>query len=235
MTILNRLFFLTLLPIWLQATPVTYVYFAEKWMDHHHSEYSSEEKSAFVLGVVFPDIRYLNIRMPKEPDPMSISYDQVVSAETPFEKGRLFHYYFSRIRNEIIASYDVYNELSSVPTEQRDLLLMLLEDHTYYEEIDKEKVKRHFSKVIEAEEYTGVPHHTLRTWHRIVCQYYGMSPFSIVYRLRQFGFGMFGATKETVAEWSREFPALLESDTFQTYIATLEERFTHSLINPIDR
>lgn len=220
-----RIFLAFALPGFLCATPVTYVYFGEKWIERYHEDYSQDEKAAFILGVVFPDIRYLNIRMPREPNPADISQAIVLGEENPFEQGRLFHYFFLQFRNSTVERLNLYEQLTSAPEGNKDLLLMLLEDHYFYDEIDRPHVKKYFDNVIEDEEYMGIPFHTLRTWHRIITQYYGMSPFAIVRRLRQFDLGMFGAPKETVAEWSREFPALLESEPFQVYISELDSGF----------
>jgi|GEM_PF-3109828 len=224
-----RLFSLLLVPSFCFATPVTYVYFGQKWADHFHEEYTEEDRAAFMMGVVFPDIRYLNIKMPREPNASDITKSLVLDEENPFEQGRLFHYFFLNFRDSVVEELSLFDKLTNAPEDNRDLLLMLLEDHNYFDEIDRNGVKSYFQNVIEDEEYTGVPYHTLRTWHRIVTQYYGMSAFAIVRRLRQFDFGMFGASKETVAEWAREFPALLESDAFQVYVADLEAGFEQFL------
>ena len=214
------------------ATPVSGLYFASKWIENREEEYTESDVYAFQLGMLFPDISYMNVPLRFEPEePVSLA--EIQEADTPFEKGRLLHYYIRDLQTKVMDRVQLCDSFEGIPDQGRELLVKMLEDHYYYDEVDKATIREMLDEVLNDEEDAGVPNHQLRTWHRVLGQYLSMNAFTILLKLKQFNMGVFGVTKETVAEWAREFPTLIESVDFQTYIAELESEFAKALHVPL--
>lgn len=219
-----HVFFLMAVTCTLYSTPVSGLYFGTKWMEACASDYSEDEAYAFKLGVLFPNISYMNVPLRFEPEEVP-TLEEIRSASTPFESGRLLYYYLSDVRSEVLKRTALCESFEGIPEEGRELLVKMLEDHYYFDEVDKPALTSLLSESLDDEEDAGVPAHQLRTWHRVIGQYFSMNAFSILLKLKQFNMGVFGVSRETIAEWAREFPSLIESIEFQSYIAELESEF----------
>lgn len=227
---MKRLLILLLSCKFLLASPTTTPHYAMQWVDKHKTEYSEEDKRLFMLGVVFPDITfiasYLNLTYDEKYAAGEISIQDVYEETSPFESGRKFYFFFEDFRTALIQKHDLFRKYKNVPEEKRELLTMFIEDHIYFEEIDKKRMKAYLRQVSEDEVAQGIKESALKTWHSILMRYYTMAPYSILRTLSFTGHGVFSASKEVVAEWSKEFPNLIELVPVQVYIADLEQQFT---------
>lgn len=210
------------------ATPVGNVYFAEQWLEKYGADYGEKEKEAFILGALFPDIRFLptylnNSTFPGAPD-KGVDKDSILSAKTPFESGRMLHYYLQDIRDECRAEYSSAL-LSEVPEEGGGLFLELLEDQILGDAVNKAYYEANIQAVIDDEKALGGTEYTLSMWHKVLRQYFGMAPVNIVKKLRQFNLGLFGVSRQTIAVWSDKMPTLAQTEEAQQYVNSMRLTF----------
>lgn len=210
---------------YLTATPVTHSYFGKTWIESNCPEYSDEDTSAFYKGLWFPDIKYMQVISEKEVDVRGVTLEQIRSAATPFESGRLLHAFINDEREKCAKEWGIYEELERFPEEHVHLYLKLIEDQLLYDEIDISTLRNHLYSIHPEEEGFNLPYQTIKTWHRVLTQYYSMRPAKILRRLRQYNLGLFGVTVDEIALWSRNIVPITEEVTMQTYMADLTDHF----------
>jgi hypothetical protein len=75
---------------------VTHIIFA----DHFLKKYPKFERADFLVGTLFPDIRYLGVIAREETHPEVTNIDQVLGAYNSFDAGWKFHSYLDYILND---------------------------------------------------------------------------------------------------------------------------------------
>src|SRR5690606_28508994 len=82
------------------AGPILHAYLGLRWIEKHGSDFSPHEKQAFILGTLFPDIRYL-ADISREKTHFDVkTLKQVKKGQNAFEQGMRFHSYVDRKRSQ---------------------------------------------------------------------------------------------------------------------------------------
>lgn len=207
------------------GTPVTHTYFAEKYLNAVHHNYSDDDITAFFLGVLFPDIHYLQVVPRSKTHLEDIDLVDVITEPSPFLAGQKLHCFIDDIRASYVKESKIFDVFTKIDPQHVDLYLKMIEDETYYDHIDQGAINTMVYYVHESEECDLVSYNTLKTWHRVLGQYLSMRPSTILRRLRQFSLGFFGIPKEEVAVWSYSLTGYQESEAVQNYISGLEDQF----------
>ncbi|MCH9613658.1 MAG: hypothetical protein SP1CHLAM54_06630 [Chlamydiia bacterium] len=207
------------------ATPVTHTYFAEKYLNTIHHNYSDDDITAFFLGVLFPDIHYLQV-LPREATHLEDVYlEDVMNESSPFFAGQKLHCLIDEVREAYAVESGVFDAFTNIDPKHMHLYLKMLEDESFYDLIDQGAIGNMVYYVHDSEEFGLVSYNTLKTWHRVLGQYFSMRPSTILRRLRQFSLGFFGIPKEEVAVWSYSLTGYLETEAVQNYMTGLEDQF----------
>ena len=83
-------FFLSFCFLLNSALPVTHVYFTKMYFKYY-PKYSAEEQKLFLIGTVFPDIRYMGDCDRGDTHWDTISLKEVLEETDPFIAGMKFH------------------------------------------------------------------------------------------------------------------------------------------------
>ena len=205
----------------LNALPISSAYFAKKWLEHHHSTFSTQaEKDEFIIGAIFPDIRYMNVHVPYDLKEIT-SRNGIFSANTPFEAGVRFHHYLSVHRLEFLNEIEIEQSLTEVPDEGKELFLHIMEEQFFQGFLSYTSLWRILSEVPRNALLFGLPKYTLKTWQQLIAQYFSMSPQSILSRLKEYNLGAFKISKETVAIWAIVLKELMEKPEVRFYLDDL--------------
>lgn len=129
------------------------------------------DKSAFLAGTNFPDIRYIGKigrSVTHKMEGEGLSY--VLSATSAFEAGRRYHVFVDREREKHMQKHDAYRFFKNDPLKTQ--MLKIVEDHILFEQIKgKIDAKEIFGKIRAEERSYLVPVATLDTWHRLLVTY----------------------------------------------------------------
>lgn len=122
------------------AAVITHFYFAQKYFDTKAC-FSEDERQAFVLGTLFPDIRYLRCIGRSETHHSGITLADVDAQENPFLCGYFLHSFVDEAREAFIEEYGMYESLDKILqgssfVNRKCMLLKLLEDVILSKDID---------------------------------------------------------------------------------------------------
>src|SRR5689334_19456227 len=84
----------------LGAGPIMHVALGEYWLEQVCPQYTEEERKLFLLGSVFPDIRYLAQIDRSQTHKKNVHLRQVKATKSTFEQGILFHCYVDDYRKQ---------------------------------------------------------------------------------------------------------------------------------------
>lgn len=92
----------------LMASQISHIVYAKKYLDKYSSDKINEDK--FILGTVFPDIRYITENIKRNDthsvfSPINLNFNKL----TPFQAGWKFHLYCDIKREEILSRYNFYS------------------------------------------------------------------------------------------------------------------------------
>lgn len=211
------------------ATPVMHTNFAYRFLEQYFTGYTPEQSKEFILGVLYPDVQYLQVIERDKTHEVGIHLEDVLIAGTPFKAGMKFHCFIDEMRERYIHDTFIYAHLERFPQENIHLFLKLIEDEMFYSNDRVELAKQCLGDVIEEEFMHGLPLHTMRTWHRVLSQYLSNPPCTILRRLRSFGLGMFGVDPEEIALWSRSLSQIVTMVDFQNYTQGLLALFEQEI------
>ena len=105
---------------------MTHLYLGEKYCDAHH--FSEEEKEAFLVGTLFPDIRYITHLPREQTHPPTSSLMEVREGQTPFEQGVHFHVWVDNVREEFAIQSGIYEKIIPYADGHPATLLKFIEE-----------------------------------------------------------------------------------------------------------
>lgn len=212
------------------AAPLFHAVIAEQWLDLYDHHYTEEQKRAFMLGTLFPDIRYL-ARLPRSATHFFATLDDMIKSDDPFEKGMILHNFVDYFRWEHPLRSLATKHLEGMPGDD-ELQLKLLEDLILYnmrEEHASDYIAEYFESIDEHELNYRVPYYTVQEWHDLHGEYFKIKPTQLYQefldRDAQFG----GITKKTLHH-ALEVAKHFENDEgMKEYVLTQLDAFYSAL------
>lgn len=206
------------------AFPVTHAYFAKQYFKHFPG-YSPEEEKLFMVGTLFPDIRYLGEAARNETHFETMTLREIVEEPSPFLAGLKFHSYVDLVRENLVVETGMYSRFT-LPTKGHEYsFLKLVEDEILYTQADWGDMISLFWPVYPEELMWGMQESTVAKWHWILRVFFVNDPHVTIQILSLFGKGMMGMSSEEIREWNILLPTLAQEDTMQTWVETLVQHF----------
>lgn len=205
------------------AFPITHTLLAEEWM----ALYGPSDPTAsdeFVVGTLFPDIRYVAEEERANTHIHNATLQEVRTARTPFEQGKLLHCYVDDQREKWVVEWGVYELLVDLPDAQRASFLKLVEDEILYHEGVKTRISAFFHFPQE-ELAAGLPMNTLIKWHALLAGYFRTPPSQQLIYLKRLNQGIFHIPPEVVAEWATLLPEVVQRPEMGRYVNRLVNAF----------
>lgn len=208
------------------ASSLFHVVIAEKWLETFE-DYNEEQKRAFILGTLFPDIRYL-AQLPRQAThDRGLTIEEIRKIESPFIKGMKVHSYVDEARVGFLRNKEILKLMKGIPGD-KILLLKMLEDEILFSMREKEKNRTlcRYLEIIENEELSfGVPLETVSDWHCQHIGYFSLGPRQFFSKLLCKG-KKYGAIPESDLRASLEvFERLAEDEAMKNYIFCILEEF----------
>lgn len=218
------IFICVLLPIQVVAAgPMTHVYLGLKWLDVYGSEYDEQQRQAFLIGTVFPDIRYIARVSRNVTHTKNVHLQDVLQAKSEFDQGVKFHSYVDNERFEFLKRHPIQKKISTLKEPHKSIYVKLVEDQMIYPKADWRFMKQTlFSPVAEEKQY-DIDFGTITQWHMGLSYYFSMLPSSILSQIAMFDKGILMLDSETVEKWSVSIKETADDKNYQQYLTDLTD------------
>lgn len=158
----------------LAAAPVVHAYCAQLYFKT--KQYTPREQELFMIGTLFPDIRYLAHIPRTRTHRKQVTLQEIRATKDPFEAGLLFHSYVDEQRERIAQREKVYDVLAFVPKGSKGHFLKAVEDELCYDRLDVPSVLRAMNSYARNERNYKISSLYIHLWHFIIRNYLKQSP-----------------------------------------------------------
>lgn len=206
------------------AAPVTHAVLAEKWIAMHEN-YNDEQKRSFILGTLFPDIRYLGIVTRNQTHEKGITLQKLLETQSEFNKGKRLHAFVDKARENLVVKWKIYHRLKNVPGHRKATFLKLVEDEILFNRKDWNEIRRFLSFLHPEEKAFGIKDEHLRKWHTNQLRAFRAPPSLYLKYLAMFGMGFAHVSPEITGIWSKLLPEYAKDPAMQEYVDNLLKEF----------
>ena len=223
----SRLIFLFISSSLFAAGPITHAYLT----DHlfvYFPKYSPEERKAFMVGTLFPDIQYLGESMREDTHWDQISLAEVLEEPSPFLAGVKFHSYVDWVREDFVRAKNMYDFLSDEPNcspPSLFLKLKLIEDEVIYPFGNWKEWRQCLIEIRKEELEWGIDSTLVRKWHNLLDTCFANPPSTILFLLSITKANCLHISSEKVLEWNKVLKPKASSRQIQEFILALIMHF----------
>jgi len=154
------------------AAEATHVVLTELIFNEFFAHFS---KPDFIVGTLFPDIRYLGVIDRTKTHIHDVHLERVVRERDPFLAGLKFHSLIDHVRENFILDQGMYAYCPDFKYITQSI--KLLEDERYYPKIDSWKEKISYLAVPhDAEKRYGILDTAIEKWHLLLREYFSGVP-----------------------------------------------------------
>jgi hypothetical protein len=213
------------------AGPISHLYYAQYWLKVQHPEVLDNEKSLFLKGTLFPDIRYLGVihRAETHKKHVTLSHVQKLFKTDPFGAGMLFHSYLDEERAKFVEAYKISRHLRTIPKNVRDTFLKFLEDELLAEKTKVIDTLFDLNTVDPKELTFGIEFHDVKRWHRYLQLYLAQSPEKALSAATMLNKPLFGISPDTLDKLVQQISIKKEQHVFQKYGEALQLKIQKKL------
>jgi hypothetical protein len=195
------------------AGPFMHIYLAQEWLKTRKS-YNNYESQLFLLGTLFPDIRYLgNIERSKTHE-YPVTLDMIRDCKDAFKAGALFHAFVDEVREDFVEHNCMYNMLKDAPESNKTTLLKLIEDEIVYDRINSSDIIKLLQTVAGEErayaQNLNIKDSDLEIWHRYLISFFKAGSIKTVKGLCIERKSYLGVTVDTLEAWNGLLPLLVQ-------------------------
>jgi hypothetical protein len=197
----------------------------EHWLAKYAPHYTSAQKREFLLGTVFPDIRYLGGVKKAQTHFQGVTLKKIQQAPTPFEQGMLLHSFVDDYRNTIVKKNSIYKKAKEVPSKLQQTFLKLVEDQLLYDQLSSREFFTFFSTIPEGEKKFNISPETLLQWHTGLTLYFTLSPQRMLSQISFIEKNVPVIDRATVEQWSMLLPRYTQDKAMQAHAKSMVAAF----------
>lgn len=207
------------------AGPTTHVFIAEQWMKAN-PVYTADQLGPFVVGNLFPDIRYL-VKIKRDTTHRTgLSKDDILNAPNAFEAGINLHCYLDEQREALVVKWGIYNHLKVVEEGKRlDTLLKMIEDEILFDRIDLASTLVYINEIPSEELEKGISSDKIAEWHLVLTMFLSQRPRDVLHYLAVLHQPYLNIPASTVQLWHEHFDEFLANPAIQQYVEDLVSHF----------
>jgi hypothetical protein len=210
------------------AGPLTHAYLTERFFEFF-PKYNAESKKAFMVGTVFPDIRYLGEVCRDDTHYRTMSLEEILEEKSPFVAGVKFHSYVDLVREDFVTKQRIYDQLCEIKQEYRHTFLKLVEDEIVYSLAEWSPCRDALMNIYPEELTWGMEKHTIRKWHLLLGSFFTISPSTILFLLSITNNAFLNMPPEIVVEYSKAFKSFTNNRDIQEYVHEMLEHFNEKM------
>lgn len=200
-----------------------HVVLGERWLAAFGTHYSEQQRKLFLLGTVFPDIRYLGVIKRGKSHFKGVTLKEVYQAPTPFQQGVLFHSFVDEYRNRWIKQK--ISKMDKIPKQGRQIFLKLVEDEILCPQYQWGEFRGFLTTIADQEKAYDIDLAALTQWHAILAIYFSTSPSFILSQFGLFKQEFLTIDAATVKEWSLLLIQCAADPFFREYVNHLLQAF----------
>ncbi len=210
------------------AAPITHAYLAKKFFKAY-PDFSAEERNAFMVGTLFPDIRYISDNARENTHYEDVSLDDVIHEENPFIAGIKFHCYVDEQREQYVVENQIYAKTIPYSSDFYFTYLKLAEDELLFDKYNWYDVCLALQTIYPEELNWGIQEKIVVKWHKLLTLVFVNPPTSLLNTCALCNQGMLGVSAPEVKVWNRTLPQTCKSDWIHNYLNGLMSHFDHLL------
>lgn len=157
------------------ANQITHIVLAEKKSESLFNKFNQHD---FLIGTVFPDIRYLKVIDRDKTHFKELSFQDILNEQNSFTAGLKYHSLVDEVREKYMVEKGIYDLIphSKFITQS----LKIYEDEVLYKNVsDWNKVIAFFDKVLNEEMEFVNQADKINVWHSLMQEYFKESPTDV--------------------------------------------------------
>ncbi len=209
------------------AAPVTHIVLADMWIAKQE-KFSEEQRKSFMVGTVFPDIRYLGVISRNETHELGLSVKDLQATQSIFERGKRLHSLVDEVRENLVVKWNIYRLLNKIPGQrpgQKATFLKLVEDEILFQKRDWSDIKQYLAMLDAGEQQYKISDDDLKRWHQNQMQFFTEPPSKTLAALAAKGKGFANIPIGITREWSILIPKFAKDKRMIKYVENLEAEF----------
>lgn len=210
------------------AAPAMHVTLGEKWLAVYAPEYTDEQKKLFLLGTVFPDIRYLGVIKREKTHYKGMTLAKVYAETSPFKRGMLFHSFVDEFRERCVRQSGIEKILKEIPRKQQGTFLKLVEDQILHGQYRWPEFKKYLISIPEDEKQFGLEISALTQWHTALSLYFATTPGNILQQVGMFEQSILTLDAPTIKSWGMLLPRYAQDPEMTKHVESLLHAFDQS-------
>jgi hypothetical protein len=216
------------LPLY-SAGPITHVVLGEQWLKLAAPDYTDQQKKEFLLGTVFPDIRYLGVIKREKTHFKGVTLQVIRNTESPFKQGMLFHSYVDEFRKKWVREKGIEKKLIDISTNQQHTFLKIIEDQILYSEYSWAAFRQYLMTIPDDERKFGITDKALNEWHTGLTLYFTASPEVLLMQIGLLDKDILTIKAPVVKQWGRLLSDYVASAEMQKHVRDMMGAFEKSI------
>lgn len=210
------------------AGPIVHAYLTHRFFEHY-PKYDIQEKHAFMVGTLFPDIQYMG-EAGRECTHCEtrVSLEEVLNEPSPFMAGVKFHCYVDWVREDFVAMQKMYDQLGDLCPEQQQIIflkLKLMEDEVVFTREDWTEWCRALKENYPEELNFGVTLPTVQKWHNILDVCFTNPPSTLIFLLSISNVSVLNIPSDSIIKWNKGLKPTANSVTVRHFVNALLAHF----------
>ncbi|CCB85399.1 MULTISPECIES: hypothetical protein [Parachlamydia] len=210
------------------ATPITHTYLAYQFLERYPFEEELDKKS-FLLGNLFPDIRYLGGIKRDQTHFTGMTLVNVLEEPSPFVAGMKFHSFVDAERNRFIQEEGIYTRLIELNAPKDPSFLKFVEDELVFPLWNWEECLLCLQETVKDEEKWGVSQESVLRWHQILQTFFSLPPSFFLEN--HHANDNFGIPLTHAKAWSSLIKPTSEDVVIQEYVCKMLKYFGNAIQN----
>ncbi len=206
------------------AAPAMHVYLAEEFIQNY--KVSTSDHSAFIVGTLFPDIRYAAEIPRAQTHEHNVQLQDICLVPSDyFSAGKKFHSYVDEKRERFAYRSHVYDIIKTVPIAYRATYLKFLEDEIIWDKVDKTDVILNLFHFSPEEKIAMINEWDILKWHIKLMLYFQHRPSEHLTNLAQDNKGFQHIPPAVIADWAIRLPEQVKDERIKKYVGQLTVYF----------
>lgn len=224
------LFFMFLLSYGSQSSaagPYVHIQLAEKFISH----YQVKNRRLFLVGTLFPDIRYLGKISRDQTHFKGIGLKEIIEEKSDFIAGMKLHSFVDEIREKFTVTSGIYDYIKRLEPQHHATLLKLIEDEILWKKQLTSTLVNYLAETSKQEIEFSVPFDMVIKWHLYLSSYFNQQPGIMIKDLAKKNSSLFNIPAKNIINWSKEWDNLVNDKKMLQYVSSLDQHFTQVFSN----
>jgi hypothetical protein len=212
------------------AGPITHALLGYIWLEECGTQYTDADKKAFLIGTLFPDIRYLTHDTRESTHLGGISLKRVAEEPDPFTAGVKFHAWADDLREAYMHQRmemaqkrkdQLEGTLTDITSVLRSSFLKYLEDEIYFGDLDWHDLITFLRKLEVTSPSKTISESTLKEWYALLVDQFELSPGVFFQQLGKEGKSYLDLPARTLTQWAKLLAHDAHNPVYQKHAADM--------------